>query len=98
MSRVVPFFCLLDKDLHRRTIHGGEPLRPTMNGRLACLLVLNLLCTTALALPFAAADTGNSGWRNVGVDPDSWTDGPDSEDTPMQFTYQGNAIVEIEVS
>ena len=81
-----------------RTIHGGEPLRLTMNGRLACLLVLNLLCTTALALPFAAADTGNSGWRNVGVDPDSWTDGPEPEDSPMQFTYQGNAIVEIEVS
>ena len=32
---MAPFFCLLDNGLHRRTIHGGEPIRPTMKGRLA---------------------------------------------------------------
>ncbi|MFB1005445.1 MAG: peptidylprolyl isomerase [Candidatus Poseidoniaceae archaeon] len=69
-----------------------------MKGRLACLLVLNLLCMTATVVPLAHADTGNSGWRNVGVDPATWLEGPDPEETPMKDTYQGNAIVEIEVS
>ena len=95
---MAPFFCLLDNGLHRRTIHGGEPIRPTMKGRLAILLVLNLLFMTASVAPIAQADTGNTGWRNVGIDPEMWLDGPEPEDTPMKDTYQGNAIVEIEVS
>ncbi len=53
---------------------------------------------TATVIPLATADTGNTGWRNVGVNPELWLDGPEPEDTPMQSTYQGNAIVEIEVS
>ncbi len=69
-----------------------------MKGRLAILLVLNLLFMTAPMAPLAQADTGNSGWRNVGIDPTMWLDGPEPEDTPMNKTYQGNAIIEIEVS
>ena len=69
-----------------------------MKGRLTILLVLNLLFMTAPMAPLAQADTGNTGWRNVGIDPTMWLDGPEPEDTPMNKTYQGNAIIEIEVS
>jgi cyclophilin family peptidyl-prolyl cis-trans isomerase len=81
-----------------RTIDGGGPVRSAMKGRVACLLVLNLLCMTATVVPMANAETGNTGWRQVGIDPDQWTDGPEREDTPMQYSYQGNAVLEIEVS
>ena len=37
-------------------------------------------------------------WRSVGIDPSLWVDGPLEEETPMKYTYQGNAIFEIEVS
>ncbi|DAC20375.1 MAG TPA: hypothetical protein D7H89_06790, partial [Candidatus Poseidoniales archaeon] len=69
-----------------------------MQGRVACFLILNLLCMTTTIVPTVHAETGNSGWRTVGIDPEMWTDGPEVEDTPMQYTYQGNAIVELEVS
>ena len=32
------------------------------------------------------------------LDPDTWTDGPVEEDTPMNTSYQGNAIFVIEVT
>ena len=57
--------------------------------------MLNLLCMTTTIVPTVHAETGNSGWRTVGIDPEMWTDGPEVEDTPMQYTYQGNAIVEL---
>jgi cyclophilin family peptidyl-prolyl cis-trans isomerase len=94
----LPLFGLWVEVTPFRTIDGGEPVRLTMNGRVACLLILNLLCMTMTIAPMAGAETGNSGWRTVGIDPSMWTDGPEPEDTPMKDTYQGNAIVEIEVS
>ena len=39
-----------------------------------------------------------SSWRSIGIDPETWTDGPVEENLPMNETYQGNAIVSIEVS
>lgn len=94
----LPLFGLWVEPMPFRTIDGGEPVRLTMKGRVACLLILNLLCMTMTIAPLASAETGNSGWRTVGIDPNMWTDGPEPEDTPMKDTYQGNAIVEIEVS
>ena len=32
-------------------------------------------------------------WRLNGLDPDLWTDGPVEEDTPMNMSYQGNAVL-----
>ncbi len=92
------FFGLWVETNRFRTIDGGEPIRTTMQGRVACFLILNLLCMTTIMAPTVHAETGNSGWRTVGIDPEMWTDGPEVEDTPMQYTYQGNAIVELEVS
>ena len=68
-----------------------------MKGRLATLLVLNLLLMSCGTVGTAVADEQPS-WRSVGIDPSLWTDGPVEEDTPMKETYQGNAIFEIKVS
>ena len=68
-----------------------------MKGRLALLLVLNLLLMSCGTVGSAVADE-QAPWRSVGIDPDLWTDGPDEEDTPMKETYQGNAVFEIQVS
>jgi cyclophilin family peptidyl-prolyl cis-trans isomerase len=69
-----------------------------MKGRLALLLVLNLLLMSCGTVGSAIADEQQPAWRSVGIDPTLWTDGPVEEDTPMKNTYQGNAIFEIEVS
>ncbi len=69
-----------------------------MKGRLAMLLVLNLLVMSFGTVGSAVADEQQTGWRSVGIDPTLWTDGPVGEGTPMNDTYQGNAIFEIEVS
>ena len=52
-----------------------------------------------LSLPISASGQNEvPSWRSVGIDPDSWTDGPVKEDTPMNQSYQGNAVFVIEVS
>ena len=67
-----------------------------MRGRFATLVVLNLLLLSVA--PSSIAQDEVSEWRTIGIDPETWTDGPDKEDTPMNETYEGNAIVSIEVS
>jgi cyclophilin family peptidyl-prolyl cis-trans isomerase len=69
-----------------------------MKGRLALLLVVNLLLMSCGTVGSAIADEQQPEWRSVGIDPTLWTDGPVEEDTPMKNTYQGNAVFEIEVS
>ena len=83
--------------IDKRAIDGGVLPRRSMKGRLALLLVLNLLLLSCGTVGSAVADEQPS-WRSVGIDPALWTDGPVEEDTPMKNTYQGNAIFEIEVS
>ena len=52
-----------------------------------------------LSLPISASGQSEvPSWRSVGIDPDSWTDGPVEEDTPMQYSYQGNAVFVINVT
>ena len=52
-----------------------------------------------LSLPISASGQSEvPSWRSIGIDPDSWTDGPVKEDTPMNQSYQGNAVFVIEVS
>ncbi len=81
----------------KRAIHGGVLSRRCMKGRLALLLVLNLLLINCGTVGSAGADEHTS-WRSVGIDPSLWVDGPVEEDTPMKETYQGNAVFEIQVS
>ncbi|MEZ8159770.1 MAG: peptidylprolyl isomerase [Candidatus Poseidoniaceae archaeon] len=69
-----------------------------MKGRLALLLVVNLVLMSCGTVGSAIADEQQPAWRSVGIDPTQWTDGPVEEDTPMKNTYQGNAVFEIEVS
>ena len=82
----------------KRAIDGGVLPRLTMKGRLALLLVVNLVLMSCGTVGSATADEQQPAWRSVGVDPTQWTDGPVEEDTPMKNTYQGNAVFEIEVS
>ena len=67
-----------------------------MRGRIAVFFVLNfmLLC---IPVSVSVADHAPS-WRLNGLDPDLWTDGPVEEDTPMNESYQGNAVLVIEVA
>ena len=67
-----------------------------MRGRLALFIVLNFML---LSLPITASGQSEvPSWRSIGIDPDSWTDGPVKEDTPMNQSYQGNAVLVIEIS
>ena len=67
-----------------------------MRGRLALFIVLNFML---LSLPISASGQSEvPSWRSIGIDPDSWTDGPAKEDTPMNQSYQGNAVFVIEIS
>ena len=84
--------------MYKRAIDGGVLPRRTMKGRLALLLVVNLLLMSCGTVGTAIADEQQPAWRSVGIDPTQWTDGPVEEDTPMKNTYQGNAVFEIEVS
>ncbi len=84
--------------MNKRAIHGGVLPRRSMKGRLALLLVVNLLLMSCGTVGSAIADEQQPEWRSVGIDPTLWTDGPVEEDTPMKNTYQGNAVFEIEVS
>ena len=83
-----------------RTVHGGEPVRPTMKGRLAMLARpqpvvhdRNDRCSNR-SVPRRATLVG----ARLALTQPCGLDGPEPEDTPMKLTYQGNAIVEIEVS
>ena len=67
-----------------------------MRGRLALFIVLNFML---LSLPISASGQSEEpSWRTIGLDPSSWTDGPVEEDTPMNQSYQGNAVLVIEIS
>ena len=67
-----------------------------MRGRIAIFLVVNfmlvLLPTNVSGLEDAPS------WRLNGLDPAMWTDGPVEEDTPMNQSYQGNAVVLLEIT
>ena len=67
-----------------------------MRGRFVTLVVLNFLLLSVL--PSTIAQEEAPEWRSVGIDPETWTDGPVEEDTPMNESFEGNAILVIEVT
>ena len=67
-----------------------------MRGRFAFFVVLNFVFISLTAIPVTSDEAAS--WRANGIDPDTWTDGPVEEDTPMKNSYQGNAIFVIEVT
>ena len=67
-----------------------------MRGRFAFFVVLNFVLISLTAFPVTSDEAPS--WRANGIDPDTWTDGPVEEDTPMNNSYQGNAIFVIEVT
>ena len=67
-----------------------------MRGRIAVFFVLNFMLV-CIPVNVSVADHAPS-WRLNGLDPDLWTDGPVEEDTPMNESYQGNAVLVIEVT
>jgi len=52
----------------------------------------------SLSLPVPSAQAEEPLWRSVGLDPEEWTDRPESEDSPMMASYTGNAVIEMKVS
>ena len=52
----------------------------------------------SLSLPVPSAQAEEPLWRSVGLDPEEWTDRPESEDSPMMVSYTGNAVIEMKVS
>lgn len=81
-----------------RTILEGRSGQHDMVGRWVIVVVANLLLLSALPLVMIAGGEEQPSWRNVGIDPSTWVDGPVEEDTPMKHSYFGNAVFEIEVS
>ncbi|MGB0463280.1 MAG: peptidylprolyl isomerase [Candidatus Poseidoniaceae archaeon] len=67
-----------------------------MRGRVAIFLVVNFML---VLLPTNVSGLEDEpSWRSNGLDPALWTDGPVEEATPMNQSYQGNAVFVIEVS
>ncbi|GIR33963.1 MAG: hypothetical protein CM15mP47_1890 [Methanobacteriota archaeon] len=67
-----------------------------MRGRIAAFLVINFML---VLLPTNVSGVEDEpSWRSNGLDPAIWTDGPVEEDTPMKLSYQGNAVLVINVT
>ena len=67
-----------------------------MRGRFLTTVVLIFLLSTLL--PSSIAQQEQPEWRSIGIDPETWTDGPVEEDTPMKESFEGNAILVIDVT
>ena len=67
-----------------------------MRGRVAIFLVVNFMLVL-LPTNVSGLDDEPS-WRSNGLDPALWTDGPVEEASPMNQSYQGNAVFVIDVS
>ena len=67
-----------------------------MRGRVAIFLVVNFML---VLLPTNVSGLEDEpSWRSNGLDPALWTDGPVEEASPMNQSYQGNAVLVIDVS
>ena len=67
-----------------------------MRGRVAIFLVVNFML---VLLPTNVSGLEDEpSWRSNGLDPALWTDGPVEETSPMNQSYQGNAVLVIDVS
>ena len=60
------------------------------------LLLVFLLPLASSSLVVSEDD--QPAWRSVGLDPEAWTDRPETEDSPMMASYTGNAVIEMNVS
>jgi len=67
-----------------------------MRGRFLTVVVLIFLLP--MLLPSTIAQQEQPEWRSIGIDPETWTDGPVEEETPMKESFEGNAILLIEVT
>ena len=67
-----------------------------MRGRVAIFLVVNFML---VLLPTNVSGLEDEpSWRSNGLDPAMWTDGPVEEASPMNQSYQGNAVFVLEVT
>lgn len=67
-----------------------------MRGRVAIFLVVNFMLVLLPTNVTGLEDEPS--WRSNGLDPALWTDGPVEEASPMNQSYQGNAVFVIDVS
>ncbi len=64
----------------------------------SALFLVGLLLLPLAASVSVVAEDEQPAWRSVGLDPELWTDRPESEDSPMMPSYTGNAVIEMNVS
>ena len=69
----------------------------TRTAGMAPMLVL-ILVLPLLVPGVSGAQDQEPLWRNNGLDPSSWTDRPEIEDSPMMESYTGNAVISMTVS
>ncbi|MED5487169.1 MAG: peptidylprolyl isomerase [Candidatus Thermoplasmatota archaeon] len=56
-----------------------------------------VLVTLLFIFPIAGAQEDNTDWTENEIDPNTWTDGPELEGSPMDIPGSGNPIVELSV-
>ena len=71
--------------------HGASVAMGRVRG--ALVLGLVLLCAPSSAITTMQEEA----WREEGVDPTTWTDGPTLEGSPMDIPRDGNPVVAIDV-
>lgn len=64
------------------------------NSRMPAFCIFILLATVSACAPSSG---GQSDWRSVEIDPDTWTDGPMLEGSPMDESYYGDPVFAITV-
>ena len=79
---------MIDEQAGHRSIMGKAS---TYGVLLSYLLML-------LLLPMTVTGEEEPAWKSNGIDPATWTDGPEVEDTPMQFSYFGDPVFAIDVT
>ena len=79
---------MIDEQAYHRSLMGKASRQRIL---LSCLLIF-------LLLPISVSGEEEPAWKSNGIDPSTWTDGPDVEDTPMQYSYFGDPVFAIDVT
>jgi len=71
---------------------------PSIMGKASTHGVLLSYLLMLLLLPMTVTGEEEPAWKSNGIDPATWTDGPEVEDTPMQYSYFGDPVFAIDVT
>ena len=73
--------------------HDGLHMRQSGLHRTSFVLIAMFLM-----MPSITSAQEEPDWRNNGIDPSTWEDGPVVEDTPMQYSYYNDPVFSIDVT